>query len=364
MLRRTTLLAALTLLVPASYALSLGPDEAPAASGVASAAAASAESCAACHAPVVAEWRGSAHARATAATNPLYRLLLGKARAVLGEAAERRCATCHYPPGTGPGTGSPFADEGVTCVVCHELADGHPEQRLRDGRPARLRADDVERYGSQKLCLRCHNVARSPAGHPICTTGPEADEAMSGSCTDCHMKDVPGAATPARAHETHTAHRFPGGRDLAFLRAAVELELRVEKKAGGAVAVVRLTAPEVGHALPTGTPLRHLVLHVEALDAAAQRVWHNAEDPRARLQIVFHDADGKPVPAFAAQTPGKDTRLRPGEERELRYPLPAGTAKVRATLLYHHAPAPILAAAGITGEAAKPLVLATAEARP
>ncbi len=94
--------------------------------------------------------------------------------------------------------------------------------------------------------------------------------------------------------------------------------------------------------MPTGAPFRNIYMKLTAYDANGEVVWENAEghpaktDPQAFLVLTLTDDEGKPAPPPTATKPGKDTRLKPHEERTLTYDIPAeGVVLVRGELFYN-----------------------------
>ena len=78
-----------------------------------------------------------------------------------------------------------------------------------------------------------------------------------------------------------------------------------------------------------------------AYDKEGNVLWQSAEghpaksDPQAYLVYALADDEGKPAPPPTATRLGKDTRLKPYEERTLIYEIPAkGVALVRGELYY------------------------------
>lgn len=331
----------------------------------------SAEGCAACHPAIADEWRASMHAQSTKETDPLYRAMVAKAEATLGEKARAGCSRCHYPEWAGAPPEAGVVVEGVSCVVCHVLAPKHPEERLEDGRLARLAGGDVARYGAEKLCIQCHGTLKTPEGHPVCSTGPESDQALAGNCTDCHMAEAKGAPTKGVDKPSHASHGFPGGRSERLLRTAATVSLSFEGAGPAREIVANVEAGEVGHFVPTGTPMRSMVLTVTAFGADDVELWRNhagaplTEAPDALFQLVFSDREGnRPVPGFLAYGKGVDRRLRTDGPRAFRYPLPKDTKRVTAVLTYHLGPAKLLEAAGAPEAWRRPVVVAEAEATP
>lgn len=340
------------------------------------------EDCAACHADIAAEWRTSMHAASTRSGDPIYRVMTDKAHAALGDKAKKKCRGCHHADWFGVGKNPiPWFDEGVeasalpiegvSCTVCHEIHPNHPTDKLATGQTARLARSHPGATGAQGLCLSCHAEMKNPEGQPVCTTGAEFSEHGAGAaCTDCHMKAEPGAAYAGATGTTHRGHRFPGGHHPAYLKGAATVGLEVEVAAtGGARRVVATVTPgALGHALPTGTPLRQVWLRVRAYDEAGAVVWENyrknalKEAPDAVFARIFANKEGRrPVPPFMAAGAPTDTRLMPGSPRVLRYPIPPTARSVDAELTYHLAPAPLLEAAGLPPKDSAPTVIATAQ---
>lgn len=324
--------------------------------------------CARCHPLVVKEWRGSRHALSTTELDPLYRFLRDKAVKVMGPKAEKKCNRCHYPPWEDAARKAGIKTEGISCVVCHRVHPGHPDEQLANGRDADFALGPGGKEGAQGLCLACHRELKSPEGHPVCTTGPESIKAGRGSCVDCHMPRVPGPAMKDSGEGEHRAHRFPGAWDRAFLKGTATLGISLRDGKAGREIVVRVQAARVGHSLPTGNPMRAVILRVEALDAKGNVLWRNMtnrpldEDPGAVFMRVFSDAKGKrPVPPFLASGPSRDNRLEPDEVRTLAYPLPPGTRRLTARAEYSLGPGPLLQNAGLTVDVAAPVVVAEAE---
>lgn len=263
----------------------------------------SAGTCAACHADAHADWAASRHGRAW--TNPIFQREYRDNRLTW-------CVHCHAPLREQLAEvkqgGGPFADEGVTCAVCH-LRGGRMIARRRSPRSphdTETRAD----YGGPAFCAGCHQfnfpiIEPSPGGgpgevtgytsHPMQDTvaqharGPLAHRA----CGDCHRAGAAG-------------HLFPGGHDSTMLARAVTLATCRE----GDLLKVSLTNVGAGHNVPTGDLHRHLVL----------RAWR-ATAPE-RLQEVVLGRRFQVDPNGGKKTTA-DKTLRPGETRVLRLPVRA-----------------------------------------
>jgi hypothetical protein len=319
--------------------------------------------CSACHKTIVEEWRTSMHGNSTLDKDPLFRLMFAKAKAKKGDKVETVCRKCHNPMWKA-GSGEQLASaEGITCVVCHEIAGNHPGP-LADGRFARLDATRTA-SGVEGLCLSCHAERKTGAGVPICTTGPENEAAGRASCIGCHMGKSPGPATIGSEDKEHRSHRFPGGHNPEFVAGSAELLVKVE----AAEVVATIKVKEIGHSLPTGNPMRHLVVELVATDADGKVLWTNRPEgtpflePREAFAMrVFSSADGKrPVPPFMSKGEPDDNRIASGAARELRYPLPTKAEKLSGRLLYYLAPANVLEAASVPASWSQAVVVAQTE---
>ena len=210
-------------------------------------------SCASCHAEVVAQWQGSAHAAASF-DNPIYRVSVERFRAAQGNRASRMCAGCHDVALLVDGamdapvtSDDPRAHAGVSCMVCHGIvearADGNGSYRLSaddlaiplEDDPASLRAHRTRMAGATlrtpALCGSCHtSFLSTETGHEHHLAGADDHGAWRRSvyagshldrvdatlpqrtCADCHMPRVAAPRGDAAAEGgTVRSRRFPGG---------------------------------------------------------------------------------------------------------------------------------------------------------
>jgi hypothetical protein len=211
-----------------------------------------AQDCARCHADVVDEWRGSAHASAW--TDPLV------AREYRAQ-PDPRCVGCHAPrTRSGEQPSGPAAHDGVDCVSCHAPADVHTQARA----PVSARA-------SSEACGRCHQfrflpveVHDQPAYDSDAwlqdTLGEwsRSEAARAGvTCIDCHMPEH------GVARDRHRSHAFPGMSDARLLAGAVEVSIAARRVGDAIVVDAQLRPGAIGHAFPTGDVFRVAVLRVQ-----------------------------------------------------------------------------------------------------
>ncbi len=284
-------------------------------------------SCAACHDAIVAEWRESMHSRSHPSNDPVYAALRALRIQKQGEAVGKKCQRCHNPMAP-EDPDSAAGKAGVGCGACHDAAA----------------IDAGERPDSRKVCMRCHERAKNPAGVAVCATGDENASAGAVPCGACHLQP---------AEDGHVSHRFPGPHrawyqsDTEPLSRAVAASItRVE--GGVEVAVQNIT----GHGFPTGFPGR--VAAVRLVGAGG----FEAQPEELLFRKVYVDADGKPtLPPFATKL-ASDTRLAPGERRVVKVELPAEVKDLRAELVFRLLPGPAAEKLGLAGsEEAKPKVV-------
>ena len=279
--------------------------------------------CATCHTPelipLMAEWAGSAHAKA--ATNDFFLDFFrggGELPLVDGlgyrrdfPRADGNCANCHVPAlalrrpyAADPTQAQGVEREGVFCDFCHKVLEvntdadgGRPGVlSLRMLRPAPGKQvffgpyDDVfpgpdsfnPLYRESRYCAACHDgrfwgvqvygefTEWLNSGYP----------AQNISCQSCHMKGNGRTTRVAleregairRAPASIASHAFSGREDLDFMRSAVKMEAQaeVDRENGELTVSVRLRNTGAGHHLPSGNPMRNLLLLVEARDPAGR----------------------------------------------------------------------------------------------
>lgn len=181
-------------------------------------------------------------------------------------------------------------------------------------------------------CMGCHDQRNNPHGVPLCQTGNEYSMANANvNCLACHMPIANGVAD----------HGMGGGHDHAVLKRSVVFDIDVEAMDGKLRTAV-LMKNQQPHSLPTGAPFRNIYMKLTAYDGNGEVVWENAEghpaksDPQAYLVYALTDESGKPAPPPTAKKLGKDTRLKPYEERTLFYDIPAkDVVLVRGELYYN-----------------------------
>ena len=197
---------------------------------------------------------------------------------------------------------------------------------------------------SSQGCKACHQLSWEGAEVALYDTYGEWSRttyAEAGlTCLDCHMAPVAGAATPG-GRTTHADHAVDArrGEGLSIhLMAPAKGAIRGQSLEGS----LRVQNTGAGHAIPTGSPFKALLLQVELLDARGNQ----AGDPS---QTVF----GREVQQESPYAILSDTRLQAGDDKTLPFAIKipyrakAGRGTLRVTAIQRHA----------DGELSSPVVL-------
>ena len=328
------------------------------------------------------------------------------------------CATCHVP---GPAVNDPFGTNpnetdgadafGVHCDFCHKVAgvrlDTESDLPLPD-RPGVLSLDvrrpfldDPERYQlffgpfdddnvpeedtylplikESRYCAACHfgvfwgTLVYNSFGEWL--ESPYGDPETGKTCQDCHMPAptvtenglmtnvAPDRGGIERDPMTLSSHSFPGADDEELLNNAVSLTVNAQRTDSRRLDVeVTVTNDRTGHHVPTDSPLRHLILLIEArddrgvpllfLEGPTVPEWGGVGDPAAGY---YADHPGKafakilselwtdkaPTGAYWNQTVViSDNRLAAFQSDTTRYSFRApedGHLTLTATLLFRRA---------------------------
>ncbi len=345
-----------------------------------------AEECKDCHKEIYTQWKSSMHANSTAFNDPIhnafYRKVVGdpSKEGILKKGKLPVCLQCHVPNAAIDNTSKtdalPAYVEGVNCVACHALSAYNgirkPDGKLRLGMLSYARGDTLggpmgfideededaivgldetenphvaptkglympldgrpRLFRTSDACLGCHDQRNNFHGVPLCQTGNEyASGDSKVQCQTCHMSVTNGVAD----------HSMGGGHSLAMLKRSMVLDVTAEST-GDTIAATVFMENLQPHSMPTGAPFRNIFVKVTALDADGAVLWSNfethpaEEDAKAYMHLVLLDENDKPTLPPTARKPGADTRLKPFEQRELVYEIPAASvAAVRAELFYN-----------------------------
>lgn len=324
----------------------------------------SAEICGDCHRAIHEGWKGSGHA--TAMESRLFQDALKLATSDYGAPGRKVCLSCHAPVGTQINDADLIRKvswEGVTCDYCHSLrevspSDGNFKARVEftgaKSGPSKDAASPAHDsvfspvHTSSLACAVCHDYVNGE-GFPVLTTYTEWKKSSYGEgkmeCQSCHMALVQGDVVDPRvkrdAGESVNLHQMPGSHSVDQLTKAVRLQLSTTRSGDNLEVTVKLTNAGAGHAVPTGSPLRQLILEVRAHSYAghhykAEKTYaRSVSDEDGRLLAHEHDVFMK------AAKQVEDTRLKAGETRVevFRFAVPrSAQARVEADLYYYYSP--------------------------
>ena len=352
-----------------------------------------------CHTDLRSQWTQSMHAKAL--DDPLYQLVLEKAKKEAGAAVGEYCETCHAPGammmGTIDNAKGNIADSGITCSFCHQVTTqtakepgntslGFPENGPDKVYRAQIidhqamhPAGSNELFSTAEFCGACHNVNHPANGAPLEATYTEWKEssyAKNGvTCQNCHMEAIPGAKAPykgsaalgAPIRDNIFAMTFTGANvaqaNAAAARTLLESAANIKIEAPeniapgtGAKVKVSVTNTGAGHTLPTGiTELRRMWLDISLVGADGTTKNLDIQE----FATILRDGKGNVgVDVWNAAGIESDIRIKAGETftRELSVEIPRDAAKgirLVATLNYQSAPDELAAASGIENPTTK-----------
>jgi Zn-finger protein len=309
----------------------------------------SAEVCGRCHRAIYGYWKTSAHAQAI--ESRLFQDVLERAEADFPTDGRKVCLGCHSPIASQTNDDRvtrAVTEDGVTCDYCHSIHqvtfDGpNPKALLTfsDAKTGPL-SDAVSIphksvyspvHASGAVCAPCHEY-RNASGFPVQTTYAEWQDSRYGKegrpCQSCHMARVAGDVVDPHVTRTGTAkinlHEMPGSHSVEHLAQAIQAQLSTARQGPQLKVTVEIANETAGHYLPTGSPLRQLVMELGADSAGGQ---HIREQRIYAGQVADRHGTVLRREHFAFLKASKlvsDTRLAPGEKRTetFLFPIPEG----------------------------------------
>lgn len=325
---------------------------------------ANSDTCGSCHRDIYRMWRDSAHAEAT--ENPFFYEIYREIREGEYKSRARACLACHAPlavENNDPELKLSSSREGVSCDFCHSLArvdltERGPVYQLDVGSVKRgtiAEADSPahgvafsELHRESRICAPCHEYV-TDEGTVLFTTYSEWKSSRSAArgetCQSCHMglteADVVDPKLERKSSARVNLHEMPGGHSIHQLLKALDVKVDSTRRENRIGIEVTVTNEGAGHAVPTGSPGRRIVLVVmlEGGDGSS------FEERRAYSK-TYLDAKGKRIER-AVDYFGKgvrleaDTRIRADEVRKesFRFSVPDTVpAYVTVKLQYEHSP--------------------------
>lgn len=335
----------------------------------------SAQECKNCHATIYTHWQKSRHSISTPEHSQIYRAMFSETN----QASRAACQKCHEPlssPGFAELTSPKLRQEGISCDFCHateltgsgantwfkpipgNIKTGPYKDAISTSHGFKYSAD----LGKAKFCLTCHNNTDHPHGVSFIDLENEWKKSsfyrLNISCQDCHMPAISGiTAELGKLRDNTYNHQFYGAFNDEILTDCIKLELQADKTGNDYFLTVKVKNKTAGHGIPGASPLRMVLLNIDAKDELKQTIWKNyytnplKEDPQGVFIKLLEDQNGR-APALFWKAAGErfDSRLLPDEERILKYTLQNIPAKtIQATLVYYIAPPPLLRELNITG---------------
>jgi hypothetical protein len=323
--------------------------------------------------------------------------------------SDGNCAACHVPaqaahPGqayaSNPNLASGIELEGVFCEFCHKIGavflepgSALPRANMPGVLSLKLHRpkgddqlffgnfDDVTRRVSRlpleeesAFCAPCHYgvfwdvVIYNSYGEWL--ESAYSDPESGKTCQDCHMPSVdydyfvyPDKGGEIRDPSRIFSHRMPGAADEALLREAVDLQVEAIRRADRVTVEVKVSNDNTGHKVPTDSPLRQMLLLVEAenspgrptimLEGDRIPAWggeggaieegYYAGQPGRGYALILIEKWTNVSPTGAYWNPVavvEDTRLSPYESDRSRYVFqadPAEEVRVRVRLIFRRA---------------------------
>jgi nitrate/TMAO reductase-like tetraheme cytochrome c subunit len=325
---------------------------------------ASAEACGRCHRAIHQAWKSSVHANAV--ESPLFQDALEVAEKTFGAPARKTCLGCHSPVAVKTNDlrlRNKVSWEGVTCDYCHSVQEvsfsGHnPTAKVEFTSVKSGPLKDVVSsahgtaysavHTSSEICAPCHQY-RNRYGFPVLTTYSEWKEsryAKEGrTCESCHMYQVAGDVVDPRIEQTGLVkinlHQMPGSHSIEQLNRTIKAQLSTERRGGTLEVAVDVANTAAGHYVPTGSPMRQVVLDVKVDSYEGQHFHQTRTYSRTVADQRGMEISREPVAFMEGSMVLEDTRLKPDEKRHevFNFSVPAGTsAQVKATFWYYYSP--------------------------
>lgn len=324
------------------------------------------EPCGACHRRALAEWQNSAHARS--ATNRRFLAFLDGGARLAPERppfSVEGCGTCHAPMAQGedPKKIADVAGEGVGCDFCHKITEARPgDGNLTGIRAVELRRppfgrqtvfgpfDDVPRgrdvfaplFAESRYCAACHQASDGKiAIYSEFEEWQASRYAAAGvTCQSCHMRGDGKATTMtelgpgriARDPATLSSHRFHDSRSPDLLASAVETAMTAARDGDVLVVAFEIANRGAGHHLPAGSPMRHMLLAIEAeaegralelIEGPTLPSWAGAglggKPGHVYAKVLTDGTAGHPLLPWARATAAEDTRIAAGDRHRTIY---------------------------------------------
>ena len=328
----------------------------------------SSQKCGQCHRELFDAWKRSLHADASG--NAVFEAAYLQVYFQQGERARQTCLSCHAPVAyfnNDPKLTQAISREGVSCDFCHSIAEALPgtpegpqfrfefggvkQGPLKDSKSPAHKTRFNELYRQSLFCKGCHEQVSS-SGIPMIATfseweqSPYPDKGIT--CQKCHMEPIAGKTVPESIKQTArqqiSNHDIAAGHSLTKRRRALELKITaIETHKSRITVTVDLTNTGAGHNMPTGLPVKKIILEVRVQNEKGDR----RQIQRRVYQKIVADPQGRPITQLVDLMLGKatqmvsDNRIAPLETRRESFTFFAGKPKLQtvfATAYYSYTP--------------------------
>ena len=324
----------------------------------------SAEFCGDCHRAIEEGWKQSAHSQAV--ESRLFQDAMKLAETDYGISARKTCLSCHSPIAVQSGDLAlvkKVSWEGITCDYCHSMRD----VTLTGPNPKAIVDYSLVKSGPWKdvnspahgtvfsalhtsslICASCHEY-RNALGFPVLTTYSEWSKSAYGaknqSCQSCHMYQVRGNVVDPRVQRIVQVginlHQIPGSHSMQQLEKALHAQLSATHEGGRLRIVVEVTNRGAGHFVPTGSPMRQLILEVRADPYGGAPMSDRRVFRRTVADAKGTTIEREPQAFIKGAKEISDTRIPPGVTRKetFTFQVPQGIrTQVEADFFYYYSP--------------------------
>lgn len=315
-----------------------------------------AETCQQCHEEIYQQWTASMHAQSSALNDPIhgmfYQQLMGSPteEGVRGPQLPVKmdkyplCLFCHAPNAAADQKtkldATPAYSQGVSCVSCHSLSEYHGVDDPKTGKhrygiqayqqdrvslygpkgdtyttarvpkgsawptplnhPIPLQGNKAALFGSNDICMGCHDKRANSNGTLVCLTGMEYQQGKSFvNCQSCHMPIVTvpklNKGKPVSGASVSIAdHSMGGEHNPRMVARALTVDMTAERNGENLDVKINLHN-RLPHNFPTAAPFRNAFLKLSAHSADGKVLWENyqthpiKDDPQAAFWYKLGD---------------------------------------------------------------------------
>ena len=324
----------------------------------------SAEECGRCHQDIYRYWKASLHAQAAEDTRFQAAFTKLKDESTRTD-LDQVCLRCHAPAllqGQDFVWEKKVSWEGVTCDFCHSVRGIRADAAapfildvgqvksgpLRDAQPTGHAARYADTFSSSMLCNPCHQFTNE-RGLAVLSTYDEWQASpypgRSVTCQNCHMRSTSGKVVDPKvkriASSSVNLHEMPGGHSITELNRALQALIASERHGNTVDVTVQVTNRGAGHRLPTGSPLRTIVMVVQLDSGTGKPQSATRTYGRSVVDENNQEALDEATVWLHGTRVVRDDRLAPNERRVERFSFqtPANApARAVAKFYYRYSP--------------------------